>query len=60
MQTTHIIITDNTFDADVKHFWAVGTECTIEPFMDELWIATKADGVSQQYIRLTDVVEVLA
>lgn len=53
---THMIITDNSFDTDVKHFFKVGTEVTVERYKGLI----KASSESFfQFVREEDIVEVL-
>lgn len=53
----YIIITDNSFDTDVKHFFKVGTEVVVERYKG-LIKATKESG-SFQFVREEDIVGVL-
>jgi len=57
MNTSYIIVTDNSFDTDVKHFFKVGTVVVLKYLQCGLIQATNDQGTIQ-IINACDVVEV--
>lgn len=53
---TYMIITDDSFDTDVKHFFKVGTEVTVERYNGLIKASTES---FFQFVREEDLVEVL-